>query len=168
VTAGSAWGSVRPMTAADLDRVMEIETLCFPMPWSRAGFEAELSKPYGRPVVFDEAEAGSGVSGYCVCWRVEDEVHIANLAVHPERRKRGIAERLLRHCLDAEADAAWAGLEVRMSNSAARALYLKLGFRPTAVRKEYYVDSREDALVMTKIMGRTAGGPSAGARSGGV
>jgi [ribosomal protein S18]-alanine N-acetyltransferase len=154
------------MTESDLDGVLEIENLSFRMPWSRAGFEAELRKPYGRPVVYVEAGGAGRVSGYLVSWRVEDELHIANLAVHPERRKRGIAEKLLHHCLNAEADAAWAGLEVRVSNRAALTLYRKLGFRQTGVRREYYADSREDALVMTKNLNGPAGAFTEGKGTG--
>jgi [ribosomal protein S18]-alanine N-acetyltransferase len=140
-------GTVRRMTPDDLDRVLEIENLSFRMPWSRAGFEAELTKPYGKPIVFVEDGL---ITGYLVSWRVEEELHIANLAVHPDRRKRGIAERLLRRCLEEDGDAAWVGLEVRVSNAAALALYRKFGFQPTGVRREYYTDSREDALIMTR------------------
>jgi [ribosomal protein S18]-alanine N-acetyltransferase len=135
------------MTPEDLDRVMEIENLSFRMPWSRAGFEAELTKAYGKPIVFIEDGL---ITGYLVAWRVEEELHIANLAVHPGRRNRGIAERLLRRCLEEDGDAAWAGLEVRVSNAAALALYRKFGFCPTGMRRAYYSDNREDAVVMTK------------------
>ncbi|MBN2202157.1 ribosomal protein S18-alanine N-acetyltransferase [bacterium] len=143
----AATGIVRRMMPDDLNRVLEIENLSFSMPWSRAGFEAELAKPYGRSLVF--AEDGR-VFGYLIAWRVEEDLHIANLAVHPEHRRQGIAEKLLRHCLEADGDAAWAGLEVRVSNAAALTLYRKFGFCPTSLRRAYYSDNREDAVIMTK------------------
>ncbi len=140
-------GVVRRMIPDDLDRVLEIEHLSFSMPWSRAGFEAELAKPYGRSLVF---AADGLVRGYLVAWRVEEDLHIANLAVHPEHRRQGIAERLLQHCFEKDADAGWAGLEVRVSNAAALALYRKFGFFPAGLRRAYYSDNREDAVIMTK------------------
>lgn len=147
MNASAATGIIRRMIPDDLDRVLEIENLSFSMPWSRTGFEAELIKPYGRSLVF---AADGRVNGYLVAWRVEEDLHIANLAVHPEHRRQGVAEMLLRHCLKEDADAAWAGLEVRVSNAAALTLYRKFGFCPTHVRRAYYSDNREDAVIMTK------------------
>ena len=140
-------GRLRTMTEDDLDSVMVIESLCFRSPWSRGSFEAEFQKPFGTRVVFTEQD---GIAGYVVAWRIEDELHIANLAVHPARRRAGIAETLLRHVLDAEPGVSWIGLEVRASNAPARALYRKLGFHEAGVRKGYYADEGEDAVLMVK------------------
>jgi ribosomal-protein-alanine N-acetyltransferase len=135
------------MTEEDLDSVLTIESLCFSSPWSRRSFEAELLKPFGLPLVFT---TGGEIAGYIVAWRVEGELHIANLAVHPGRRRAGIADTLLRHVLKTEADASWIGLEVRASNAPARALYRRFGFREAGIRKGYYADEGEDAIVMVK------------------
>jgi [ribosomal protein S18]-alanine N-acetyltransferase len=135
------------MTEGDLDSVMVIETLCFRTPWSRGSFEAEFRKPFSTMLVFTER---NGISGYIVAWRIEDELHVANLAVHPARRRRGIAETLLRRVLETESGVSWTGLEVRASNDSARALYRKLGFHEAGVRKGYYADEGEDAILMVK------------------
>lgn len=147
MTGRDAAGAIRGMIPDDLDRVLEIERLSFSMPWSRAGFEAELAKPYGRSLVYAVDER---VIGYLVAWRVEEELHIANLAVHPEHRRQGVAETLLLRCFEGDADAAWAGLEVRVSNAAALTLYRRFGFSQTGLRRAYYSDNREDAVIMTK------------------
>ena len=135
------------MTEEDLDSVMVIESLCFRSPWSRRGFEAEFQKQFGIALVFAEQD---GIAGYVVAWRIEDELHIANLAVHPARRRAGIGEMLIRHVLEAEPEVSWIGLEVRASNASARALYRKLGFHEAGVRKGYYADEGEDAVLMVK------------------
>ena len=135
------------MTEEDLDSVMVIESLCFRSPWSRRSFEAEFQKKSGIALVFAEQ---AGIAGYVVAWRIEDELHIANLAVHPARRRAGIAEGLLRRVLEAEPGISWIGLEVRASNASARALYRKLGFHEAGVRKGYYADEGEDAVLMVK------------------
>ena len=140
-------GLLRPMTEGDLDSVMVIECLCFPTPWSRRSFEAEFTKAFGTALVF---ECQDEIAGYLVAWRIEDELHIANLAVHPAWRRRGIAETLLRRILQAESGVSWIGLEVRASNDSARSLYRKLGFHDSGVRKGYYADEGEDAVLMVK------------------
>jgi ribosomal-protein-alanine N-acetyltransferase len=135
------------MTDADLERVLEIERGSFRSPWSRQAFESELRKPYGMPFVYDD---GGLVAGYCIAWKVADEMHVANLAVDPARRRRRIAETLLRSLLETAPECTWIGLEVRRSNDAARTLYRKLGFIDAGVRKGYYVDANEDAILMVK------------------
>ncbi len=90
------------------------------------------------------------VVGYCACWVILDELHINSLAVDPDRRRAGLATTLLREvCRDAgRSGATKATLEVRRSNDAALALYSRLGFAVEAVRKDYYQQPREDALVL--------------------
>ncbi len=143
----NADGDIRRMMETDLDSVLTIESLCFSSPWSRRSFEAEILKPFGLPLVFT---AGGEIAGYIVAWRIEEELHVANLAVHPGRRRTGIAETLLRHVLETESDASWIGLEVRASNEPARALYRKFGFLEAGIRKGYYAGEGEDAIVMVK------------------
>jgi [ribosomal protein S18]-alanine N-acetyltransferase len=140
-------GKIRRMAEPDLDSVLILESQCFLTPWSRRSFEAELMKPYGIPLVFT---AGGEICGYIVAWRIGDELHIANLAVRPGLRRNGIAETLLRHVLDSETGVSWIGLEVRASNAPARALYRKFGFGEAGIRKGYYADEGEDAIVMVK------------------
>jgi [ribosomal protein S18]-alanine N-acetyltransferase len=140
-------GKIRRMTESDLDSVLALESQCFKTPWSRRSFDAELRKPYGLPLVFT---AGGEIAGYIVAWRIEDELHIANLAVQPRLRRSGIAENLLRRVLETESGVSWVGLEVRASNAPARALYRKFGFSEAGIRKGYYADEGEDAIVMVK------------------
>jgi ribosomal-protein-alanine N-acetyltransferase len=140
-------GLIRLMIESDLDQVLAIEKWSFHSPWSRQSFTAELGKPYGLPLVF---VAENEIAAYIIVWRVEDELHIANLAVHPNWRRKRVAETLLRHILETETGVSWIGLEVRASNAPARALYWKLGFYEASVRKGYYADEMEDAIVMVK------------------
>ena len=138
------------MTARDLDRVVAIEHAVFPAPWSRASFETEVSgEGGGVPWV---AERDGAVIGYLISWIVADEIHIGNIAVAGVARREGVATELLRNSLADAADrgVALATLEVRASNRRAMGLYEKFGFMPVAMRKKYYSDSGEDAIVMVK------------------
>lgn len=138
---------IRPMAAGDLDRVLGIEHAVFPAPWSRASFEGELVGRNSLPwVAEDEGE----VVGYLISWLVADELHIGNIAVAPTAQRRGIGRRLLASCLDdaGSRGVAFATLEVRVSNDRAIRLYETFGFRPVAMRRGYYSDTGEDALVM--------------------
>ena len=139
------------MRADDLDQVLAIERMSFRSPWSRRQFEAELEKDFGVCAV---AVAGEGVVGYLIVWLVADEVHIANVAVHPAWRKQGLGERLIGEAVWGREREGfrWVGLEVRRSNRAARALYRKLGFVEVGVRKNYYVQEGEDAVLMAKTL----------------
>lgn len=141
---------------ADLDAVMEIDRLSFATPWARQAFTDELARPWARLEILRELPGGRAI-GFCNYWLVADELHILNLAVHPERRKQGHASRLVRHILDtARASQAHVlSLEVRVSNGAARALYEKLGFRQVGLRPRYYADNGEDALLMDLALGES-------------
>ena len=138
---------IRPMVEADLDQVRAIETLSFHSPWSRRSFEKELRKEYGEPAV---AVADGRVVGYVIVWLIADEIHIANVAVHPAWRRKGVGERLIREALMYKEGFSWVGLEVRDSNAAARALYRKLGFQEVGIRENYYVHEGADAVLMVK------------------
>jgi [ribosomal protein S18]-alanine N-acetyltransferase len=136
-------------TEADLDAVMEIERLSFPVPWARAAFAEELARPWARLEILRRGASGRVVA-FCNYWRVADELHILNIAVHPDERRHGHAARLLRHILE-EARRGKTRvilLEVRVSNHAAVALYGKHGFRAVGVRPKYYANDGEDALLM--------------------
>ncbi len=140
---------IRPMEPTDLAQVMEIEKLSFPSPWSFSAFERELKNPWSVAWVY---ELDNRVAGYLIAWKVADEFHIVNLAVAPLYRKKGIGECLLRYALTHAEGCVWARLEVRRSNWIAQALYYKLGFQEIGIRKQYYTDENEDAIVMEKYL----------------
>lgn len=144
--------SIEPMDVGDLDEVLPIERASFQTPWSRGAFLHELRKNHVARCWVARAETVSApaVVGYLCLWEIGPEVHITNLAVHPEWRRRGIARALLaRMLLDARhRRVRLAILEVRPTNVEARNLYESLGFRVVGRRKGYYVDTGEDALVM--------------------
>ncbi len=148
------------MVASDIEYVVVIEERSFNHPWSREQFQTELirsniSRCYVAEFVNDEDERidpdGQQIAGFVTAWLVADEIHIANVAVHPDMRGGGVARLLLEHALDEahSQGARWCQLEVRVGNGAARALYGKLGFRKMGVRRGYYSDG-EDAVVMGK------------------
>ena len=138
------------MRVRDLPQVLQIERASFRNPWTGALFLQELRVPFSRLVVVRRAAGDAEpVVGYLCRWFVADEVHILNLAVHPERRRMGIAHLLMRETLrEARAGGAVAvTLEVRRSNNAARRLYQALGFEGVGERRHYY-GRGEDALIM--------------------
>lgn len=136
------------MTLQDLDRIVEIEQLSFTLPWSRSSFYQELTNnPYARYIVM---EHDGQIIGYCGMWLVIDEAHITNIAVLPQFRSKKLGEALMRQAmtLAREEGAQTMTLEVRVSNTVAQSLYRKLGFLNGGIRKRYYSDNQEDALVM--------------------
>jgi [ribosomal protein S18]-alanine N-acetyltransferase len=142
---------LRPMQRADLDAVLAIEDRAFPQPWSRSFFEKELVA--SQAVCTVAVAGGDGrpglIIGYTVCWRVLDELHLLNVAVHPEHRGGAIGRRLVEAVLDdgRATGARVVYLEVRAGNVAARRLYRRLGFRDLGVRRAYYGPG-QDAIVM--------------------
>ena len=148
--------SVREATARDLPRILEIERLAFPQPWSLESFKRELVLPFSRIMVVDRvpAESGSQVGGFLCRWLIVDECHILNLAVHPELRRGGIGRVLMAEAInEAKAkDIRMVTLEVRRSNVAARSLYRKLNFEERRLRSNYYGPG-EDAIVMELALG---------------
>ena len=141
---------LRVMRREDLAAVLEIERRSFAQPWSRAFFEKELATAFARLVVAEEESVlRARVVGYTCRWRVTDEVHLLNVAVHPERRGLGYGRNLVGAVVE-EARAARARvvfLEVRAGNVIARRLYRQLGFRDLGVRRGYYGPG-QDAIVM--------------------
>ena len=137
---------IRPLTYTDLPAVAGIERRAFPTPWSIAMFVLELSKPSGLSLA---ALRGGVLVGYTVCSRYDTVWHVMNIAVEPNLRRQGIASALLAG-LYARAgdDTAQFTLEVRRSNHAAIALYQRDGFRIAGLRRSYYQDNGEDALIM--------------------
>lgn len=140
--------SFRLMNLDDLDQIMIVEHESFTLPWSRVAFYNELvQNQFAKYIVLEVDEK---VVGYCGVWIVIDEAHITNIALLPAYRGRKLGEALLRKIMDyaRENGAKTMTLEVRVSNNVAQSLYRKLGFQGGAIRKNYYTDDHEDALVM--------------------
>ena len=143
---------LRRLTLHDLDEIELIERAVYPTPWSRSMFAGELAKPSSLCLgAFDSERAGSLV-GYLVVSRYVDAWHIMNLAVHTAYRRRRVASQLLDELFEVTAGDSRRGytLEVRVSNTSAIALYERFGFEASGVRRGYYTDNREDALIMWK------------------
>lgn len=143
--------ALRPLAAGDVARVAAIEAAAFAAPWSEAAFRHELDLPFSRSLVAHPVAAPEAVAGYVVWWRVADEIHLLDVAVAPEFRRRGVGALLTRAVL-ADADAAGARvtvLEVAEDNPGAHALYVALGFTTVQRRRDYYAPGR-DALVMER------------------
>jgi ribosomal-protein-alanine N-acetyltransferase len=143
---------IRRLALADLDAIDRIERASYPTPWSRSMFAGELAKTSSITVGAFETDADDRLVGYLVVSRYVDAWHIMNVAVDPSYRRRGIATRLLDALFAMTGGDSRRGytLEVRVSNTTAIALYERLGFQATGVRRGYYTDNREDALVMWK------------------
>jgi ribosomal-protein-alanine N-acetyltransferase len=142
------------MTLDDLDEVLEIERLSFKTPWSRAAFRYEITQ--NRVARCFVARVDGRIAGYLCLWEIGHEIHITNLAVHPNRRGQGLARALLQAMLDdgRARGVTLAFLEVRPTNLEALGLYESLGFAVIGRRKGYYFDTGEDALVMeTRLAG---------------
>ena len=137
----------RAMNPEDIDEVMTIERCSFPSPWSRESFLNDISR---ADTVTAVAVIRNRVTAYLVAWRVEDELHIGNLAVHPDYRRQGLGTELLARLFSAYPSVRMVWLEVRISNTAAQNLYMKLGFRQISIRKNYYQVEKEDAIIMVK------------------
>jgi ribosomal-protein-alanine N-acetyltransferase len=154
--------TIRRLIYADLPRVIAIERRSFPTPWSLAMFVLELSKASGICLAaLDSPQGGAGgdeLVGYLVCSRYDTVWHLMNVAIDPDRRREGAAAALLTRLFDeADRPGEQYTLEVRPSNAGAIALYESFGFKRAGLRKGYYHDNKEDAL----IMWRTAGAESA-------
>jgi [ribosomal protein S18]-alanine N-acetyltransferase len=144
---------LRQLGLPDLGDIEEIERRSYPTPWSRSMFAGELAKPSSVCLGAFEADGEEGVLvAYLIVSRYVDAWHVMNVAVDPDRRGRGIATMLLERLFDLTADDSRRGytLEVRVSNRTAIDLYGRLGFRGRGVRRGYYTDNREDALIMWK------------------
>ncbi len=138
--------TLRPET---LDSLYALECLSFSAPWTRQAFENELTNENACYVLLTEGET---VIGYCAFWQAADSADITNIAVHPDYRRRGLGKKILEHTLK-KATARGVKqmyLEVRVSNTAAQALYTACGFTRVGERKKYYADNQEDAVIMAK------------------
>jgi ribosomal-protein-alanine N-acetyltransferase len=138
----------REMVTEDIPAVVEIEQESFAIPWTQEVFEHEMTgNDYAHYIV---AVDGEEVIGHCGMWIVLDECHITNVAVRLHMRGNGIGEALMREAITLckDMDVRLMTLEVRMTNDTAQNLYRKLGFQDGGIRKNYYTDDHEDALVM--------------------
>lgn len=144
--------SIRTMTLDDIDQVLHVENSSFNKPWTRVGFENELLN--NRFATYFIVEDNDQVIGYCGVWIIIDEAHITNIAILPEYRGKKIGETLLKKAMlyASMARTKTMSLEVRVSNNTALGLYRKLGFKNGGIRKRYYTDNHEDALVMWAVL----------------
>jgi len=141
---------IEKMTLQDLDRVLEIEAQSYKTPWSRRAFTSEITEnTYAHYYV---ARSGGKIVGYVGMWVILDEAHITNIAVDPAYRRKGIGQKMLEAMFEKAKGfgASRMTLEVRVSNTGAQALYKKLGFQDRGLRKGYYTDTNEDAIIMWK------------------
>lgn len=138
----------RKMTLADVESVYAIELATFPTPWTLDSFYYELNEnQFSHYLV---AKEDGKLIGFCGMWLVIDAAQITNVAVIETARGRGIGEALMREAIRVarEANMDVMSLEVRVTNKVAQNLYRKLGFEDGGIRKGYYTDNQEDALVM--------------------
>jgi [ribosomal protein S18]-alanine N-acetyltransferase len=142
---------LRPLQLRDLNAIERIERASYPTPWSRSMFASELAKPSSICLGAFDIETDE-LAGYLVISRYVDAWHVMNVAVAPSHRRRGIATTLLERLFELTVGRGRRGytLEVRVSNTDAIALYERLGFKARGVRRGYYTDNREDALIMWK------------------
>ncbi|KKI91354.1 alanine acetyltransferase [Bacillus sp. SA1-12] len=140
--------SIRKMQVEDIEQVYQIELNSFSAPWSKESLYYELEQNLFAKYLVVEYE--DQVVGYCGLWVIMDDAQITNIAVHPDYRGKKIGEALIRFAiqLSKEMNAKRLSLEVRVSNHIAQALYKKVGFVSGGIRKRYYTDNQEDALVM--------------------
>jgi [ribosomal protein S18]-alanine N-acetyltransferase len=138
----------RYMREEDLDQILEVEHASFTTPWSREAFYNELYN--NKFAVYLVLEKDHVVIGYCGVWIVIDEAHVTNVAILPQYRGRKLGEAMLSKLMSIarEKGARSMTLEVRVTNHVAQSLYRKLGFQNGGIRKNYYSDNQEDALVM--------------------
>jgi ribosomal-protein-alanine N-acetyltransferase len=148
--------TLRAATLDDLDAIMVVERKSFEFPWPLSVFRRELKNDWSRIEV--ACDAGGRVWAFIVYWIVHDELHLLNIAVDPELRRQGVGRRLMKRLEDicAENDLTYLTLEVRVSNEHAITLYQSEGYSIIRRRKAYYVENREDAYVMAKVLAEPA------------
>jgi ribosomal-protein-alanine N-acetyltransferase len=136
------------MQISDLNEVMEIEKTSFKLPWKKAFFLYDMNRPHAFCLV---AKENSRLVGYLIAWKIEEQLHLANIAAHPDERRKGIGSQLLKTILEIgkEVNCNNIFLEVRESNIPAQNFYRKFGFVHTITQKQYYHDG-EDALILEK------------------
>ena len=158
---------IKPVGLSHLDSIISIEKISYPTPWPSSVFIEELQHSWSRMWGFYPPDCKVPV-GFILFWEVYDELHILNIAVHPSFRRRGIARKLMEALLSHGRmnGFKFVTLEVRSSNAAALNLYRNLDFRIEGIRKGYYSDNNEDALIMANYLSDTLRGDVAsGSRS---
>ena len=140
--------TVRPMVMTDVDGVMAVEHDSFLTPWSRSAFEEELAQ--NRLARYIVAVENGAIVGYAGTWLVINEAHVTNVAVSSQRRREGIGRLLMQKLMELARENGMESmtLEVRVSNAAARHLYDQMGFVAAGIRKNYYSETKEDALIL--------------------
>ena len=143
---------LRPLTLTDLGVIERIERSAYPTPWSRSMFAGEIAKQSSICLGAVDTDEADRLVGYLIISRYADAWHIMNVAVDPDYRRRGVATQLLNRLFEVTAgdDRRGYTLEVRVSNGQAIKLYEGLGFVARGIRRGYYTDNREDALIMWK------------------
>lgn len=141
--------AIRKMSINDVEQVIAIDRVSFSLPWPERSFRYELTdNPASRCWV---AEVDGKIVGMIVVWLIVGEAHVATLATHPDFRRQGIAKKMLSYALlhlkNEGAQSSF--LEVRQSNLAAQEMYRKFGYEEAGIRRRYYKDNDEDALLMT-------------------
>ncbi len=144
---------MRLATEDDLPEVVRIEELCQPAPWPIGVFRKELDLEFSRTWVVEERD-GKGVVGFLTFWLVHDELHVLNICVHPRAQRRGLARALLDELerIGLKEQASLVSLEVRATNTPAKALYESMGFVPIGSRPRYYADNGEDAELLVLLL----------------
>jgi len=139
---------IEDMRVEDIPAVQLVENASFPLPWPANAFRHELTQ--NKNAHYIVAKEGEHIVGYAGLWLSLDEAHITTFAVLPEYRRRKIGERMLIAIFERaeKLGAEWLTLEVRASNLPAQRLYEKYGFRPAGIRRRYYSDNNEDAIIM--------------------
>jgi [ribosomal protein S18]-alanine N-acetyltransferase len=139
---------IEDMRLEDIPAVQIVENASFPLPWPANAFRHELTQ--NKNAHYIVAREGEHIVGYAGLWLSLDEAHITTFAVLPEYRRRKIGERMLLAIFERaeRLGAEWLTLEVRASNLPAQRLYEKYGFRPAGIRRRYYSDNNEDAIIM--------------------
>jgi [ribosomal protein S18]-alanine N-acetyltransferase len=141
--------SLRKLQLSDLDAIEKIERASYPTPWSRSMFASELAKQSSLSIAAVD-EADGTLVGYLVLSRYVDAWHVMNVAVDPSHRRHGVASAMLQRLFEQTRGDEERGytLEVRVSNAAAISLYERFGFVSRGIRRGYYTDNREDAVIM--------------------
>ena len=142
--------AIVPMMEEHIDGVVAVEEATFSIPWTRADFEREV-RENNMAIYFVAVEDGK-VVGYAGMWHVVVEGHITNVGVLEETRGKGVGSMLMEKLIEVAEEKKMFGitLEVRMGNAPAQALYHKYGFKAEGIRKNYYPDTKEDAIIMWK------------------
>lgn len=139
---------IRRATVEDIENIYLVEKLSFTKPWTKESFINELTT--NKFANYSVVEVGGKIVGYAGMWMILDEAHITNVAIHPDYRGQKLGELMMRYLIAVAKNlgATSMTLEVRLSNQVARNLYRKLDFKEQGIRKNYYADTMEDALIM--------------------